>query len=602
MTRPQERFPESSSSPARRLLIYLIRYRRAFALGFVCAVLATSIQLASPWVLKRAIDDLQAGATMDKVRVWAALLLVCAAAGGVFRFLMRRIIIGASRDFEYELRNDFFAQLLRLDPGYFQRNRTGDLMSRATNDLAAVRMLIGPAVMYTATTGLTFLVATTLMISIHPRLASIALLPLPFVSVVVRYFGSAIHRRFERIQQQLADVNVVTQESLAGVRVVRAYRQEPFELARFRSANEEYLRGNRALIVLQGMYFPTMGLLMGIGAMLVLWLGGRDVIAGRMSVGDLVAFNTYLMMLAWPMIAFGWVTNLVQRGTASWKRILEVMDASPAIADAGGVETDYRSVMGSGVISGLRGDVEFRNVTFAYGARTVLHDVSVTIPAGTTAAIVGATGSGKSTLLRLIPRLAEASKGTVLVDGVDVGRLPFDVLRRATGFVPQEPFLFSTTIGENIAYGVSSGTASSEAIANAAALARLDKDLERFPAGFETLVGERGLTLSGGQKQRVAIARALIIDPAILILDDAFSAVDTYTEEEILTRLSGAMRERTTIIVSHRISTVRHADQILVMSEGRIVERGTHDTLVARGGLYAELDRRQQLEEELEAS
>jgi ATP-binding cassette subfamily B protein len=581
-------------SPSRRLFAYLIRYRRSFALGFVCAVLTTAISLASPWVLKHAIDDLGGGVTMSKIRLYAIGFLALAAVGGLFRFLMRRIIIGASRQFEYELRNEFFAHLQRLSADYFQRHRTGDLMSRATNDLAAVRMLIGPAVMYSATTGLTFLVATTLMLWIHPKLASIALLPLPFLSVVVRYFGSAIHTRFEAIQQQLSDVSVVTQESLSGVRVVRAYGQEAFEISRFRTANEEYVLRNRSLIRLQGMYFPSMGLLMGIGAMLVLWLGGREVIAGRMSVGELVAFNTYLMMLAWPMIAFGWVTNLVQRGTASWKRLLEIMDAEPAIADT----PQAAAWLGQAI----RGDVEIRHLTFAYDGHAVLRDVSLKMPAGTTTAIVGATGSGKSTLLRLIPRLWDAPAGTVFVDGIDVRHLPLAALRGAIGFVPQEPFLFSATIAENIAFGTGGSRPSRTQVEHVAALARLDKDLENFPAGYDTLVGERGLTLSGGQKQRTAIARALMLDPSILVLDDAFSAVDTYTEEEILTRLAGVMRERTTILVSHRISTVRNADQILVMDEGRIVEHGTHAELVRRNGLYAELHRRQLLEEELEAS
>ena len=581
-------------SPSRRLLAYLTRYRQSFALGFLCAVLTTAISLASPWVLKQAIDDLGGGVTMGKIRLYAVAFLALAAAGGLFRFLMRRIIIGASRQFEYELRNEFFAHLQRLGADYFQRNRTGDLMSRATNDLAAVRMLIGPAVMYSATTGLTFLVATSLMLWIHPRLASLALLPLPFVSGVVRYFGSAIHTRFERIQQQLSDVSVVTQESLSGVRVVRAYGQEAFEISRFQAANEEYVLRNRSLIRLQGMYFPSMGLLMGIGAMLVLWLGGREVIAGRMSVGELVAFNTYLMMLAWPMIAFGWVTNLVQRGTASWKRLLEILDAVPAIADTPQA-ADWSA-------AAIRGDVEVRHLTFAYDGHAVLHDVSLEMPAGTATAIVGATGSGKSTLLRLIPRLWEAPAGTVFVDGTDVRHLPLAALRGAIGFVPQEPFLFSATIAENIAFGAGGGQPSRTQVERVAALARLDKDLDNFPAGYDTLVGERGLTLSGGQKQRTAIARALMLDPSILILDDAFSAVDTYTEEEILTRLSDVMRGRTTILVSHRISTVRNADQILVMDDGRIVERGTHDELVRRNGMYAELHRRQLLEAELEAS
>ena len=582
-------------SPSRRLLRYLERYRAAFLLGFACVVITTGLSLAGPWVLKYAIDDLTREVTAGKVRLYAVLLLALAAAGGVFRFLMRRIIIGASRDFEYDLRNDFFARLQRQPVAYFQRSRTGDLMSRATNDLSAVRMMIGPAVMYTSSTGLTFVAGIALMLSIDARLTAIALVPLPFISILVRYFGAAIHRRFERIQERMSDLSALTQESLAGVRVIRAYGQEPFEIARFEQANEEYVRGNNALIRLQGVYYPSMGLLMGLGALLVLWLGSREVMLGRMTVGELVAFNSYLLMLGWPMIAFGWVTNLLQRGMASWKRMIEVLDAVPGIADseAGGPITDVAQV---------RGDIEFRHLTFGYGGEPVLQDVSATIPAGSTTAIVGSTGAGKSTLVSLLPRLHEAPPGTVFVDGVDVRRIPLAVLRGAIGFVPQEPFLFSATIAENIAFGVRDEAASPERIEQAAGIASLDKDVAGFPNGYGTYVGERGLTLSGGQKQRAAIARAVITDPRILILDDALSAVDTYTEEEILARLSAVMRQRTSIVISHRISTVRGADQILVLDEGRVVERGTHDELVRLDGAYAELYRKQLLEEELAAS
>lgn len=579
----------------RRLAVYLARSKREFFLGFVCVVITTSVSLAGPWLLKYAIDDLSAVVSLDKLRFYALALLGLALVGGVFRFLMRRVIIGASRDIEYALRNDFFASLQRLDLAWFERHRTGDLMSRATSDLNAVRMLIGPAVMYTTTTAITFIVAVLLMASINGRLTLIALIPLPAVSLIVRYFGAAIHRRFEAIQEQLSTISAVAQEALSGVRVIRAYGQEPFELARFDAANREYVRRNRELVRLEGMYFPSMGLLMGLSALVVLWLGSRDVVAGRMTVGELVAFNAYLMMLSWPLIAFGWVTNLLQRGLASWDRFLDILDAQPVIAD---VEVGDALA----TVDAVRGDIEFRHLTFAYGERTVLHDVSAHVRSGETTAIVGATGSGKTTLLNLLPRLRQPPAGTVFIDGVDVCQVSLRVLRGAIGFVPQEPFLFSTTIEENIALGAAGTQREASRIEAVARIARLDQDLPNFSHGYQTVVGERGITLSGGQKQRTAIARALAVEPRILILDDALSAVDTYTEEAILRGLAGTASGRTTLLVSHRISTVRHAHQILVLDDGRVVERGTHDELVSLGGLYAALHRKQLLEEELAAS
>jgi ATP-binding cassette subfamily B protein len=586
-------------SPAvRQLLPYVKRYRAAFLVGLVCVLATTTFQLLSPWVLKYAIDDLGAGVTRRKLLLYAGLLLGISLVRAVFLFLMRRIIIGASRDIEYDIRNDFFAKLERLPLGYFQAHRTGDLMSRATNDLNAVRMMIGPAIMYSANTVLVFVVALILMSTIDLRLTLIALIPLPFVSLSVKYFGSAIHKRFESIQAQLSDVSAVVQEALAGVRVVRAYRQEAHETARFRYSNEEYLRRNRVLIRLQGAFYPSMTFFLGLGSLLVLWLGSRDVIRGHITLGEFVAFNGYLVMLSWPMIAFGWVTNILQRGFASWGRMLEVLNQEPAISDA--------HVTAAGRAAALDGAIEIRDLVFVYPGtqRPVLDHVSVRIEPGQTVAFVGGTGSGKSTLISLLPRLHEPPPATVFIGGVDVREIPLDRLRAAIGFVPQEPFLFSDTIGENVAFGVppADPAGHDDGIRRAAAVARLDKDVDAFPRGYATTVGERGITLSGGQKQRTALARAVMVDPAILILDDALSAVDTYTEEEILSRLRGVMRQRTSIIVSHRVSTVRDADQIFVLENGRIAERGSHDTLVARGGLYAALYRKQLLEEELQAS
>jgi ATP-binding cassette subfamily B protein len=590
-------------SPVRRLLRYVRRYQREFLKGLACVVAATAIMLVSPIVLQYAIDDLTRGVTRAKLVEYGALLLAIGVVGGVFRFLMRRILIGASRHIEYDMRNDFFAHLQKLPLEYFQTHRTGDLMSRATNDLNAVRMMIGPSVMYAASTLLTLVVALALMVSIDPWLTLLSLIPLPFASFSVKYFGSAIHRRFEQIQAQLSEISAIAQEALSGVRVVRAYRQEAEEIERFRRANVEYVARNRRLIALQGFFFPSMAFFLGLGALLVLWLGSRQVILGGITLGEFVAFNAYLAMLSWPMIAFGWVTNMLQRGMASWKRMLEVLDVEPAIRDAGELP-----------ISPIRGAIEFRDLSFSYGGTPVLDRVSARIEAGQTVALVGVTGSGKSTLINLLPRLHDPPRGTVFIDGVDVLDIPLSVLRRAIGFVSQEPFLFSDTIADNVAFGLDAieraggagGAGGVEVrakrIADAAAIARLDKDAADFPQGYGTTIGERGITLSGGQKQRAAIARAIVVDPKILILDDALSAVDTYTEEEILQRLRAVMRERTSIIVSHRISTVRDADQILVIDKGRIAERGTHDELVRRDGLYAELHRKQLLEDELAAS
>ena len=588
---------ERPASPVRRLLPYFRRHRRTLTLGFGCILATTAIQLLSPWVLKYAVDDLTSGVTRGKLLYYAVVLFAIAMVGGFFRYLMRRVVIGVSRHIEYDLRNDFFQHLQRLPPSFYQQRRTGDLMSRATNDLNAVRMMAGPSVMYATQTTLVFVVAIILMVSIDPWLTLVALLPLPLVSVSVTVFGRAIHRRFERIQEQLSELSAVAQENLSGVRVVRAYGQERAELAKFRVANQEYVARNRGLIRLQGAFYPSLTLLLGLGALLVLWQGSREVVAGRITVGELVAFNAYLVMLSWPMIAFGWVTNMLQRGTASWKRMLELLDVTPAIADPPvPVPLDPQRIAGR---------LELRHLTFSFGDRPVLKDVDLVVEPGQTVAIVGATGSGKTTLLSVLPRLIDPPPGTVFLDGVDVRDLPLATLRAAIAMAPQEPFLFSDTLEANIAFAPEIAALPPEArrraTEQAAGLARLDKDLRDFPHGYDTLVGERGITLSGGQKQRTSLARALVTEPRVLILDDALSAVDTYTEDEILHRLREVRRGRTCLIVSHRVSTVRDADLIVVLDDGRIAERGTHDTLVKQGGLYADLHRRQLLEDELSA-
>ena len=580
----------------RRLRPYLGRYRRPILLGLTCAVFSNLFTLLTPWVLKYAVDDLTRGVTRSKLGLYAGLVLAISAGGGLFRYAMRRQMIGASRHIEFDLRNDFFAQLQRFPREFFDRSRTGDLMSRASADLGAVRMMVGPAAMYAVSTGVLAVAAISMMLSIHPRLTLMLVTGLPLVSLMVKYFGQAIHHRFERIQAQLSEISAITQEALAGVRVVRAYGQEDAERQKFLAANDEYVARNRRLILLQACFYPSMTFGFGLAIVGFLYLGGREVITGQLTLGEFVAFNGYLGQLAWPLIAFGWVTNLIQRGLASWQRMLDIFDTVPSIVDA----PEARPIPHP-----VRGDLRLRHLTFAYGnGPAILHDVDLHVPAGTTLAIVGGTGSGKSTLVHTLVRLYDPPAGTVFLDGHDVRDLRLIDLRAAIAFVPQETFLFSTTLEENIAFGTSDppGEARQARVKQAAAIARLDKDVEHFADGYATRVGERGLTLSGGQKQRTAIARALMTDAPVLVFDDALSAVDTYTEEEILTRLRAATADRTTIIVAHRISAVRHADQIVVLEDGRIVERGTHDSLATAGGPYSDLVRQQQLEAELAVS
>ena len=587
----------------RRLLPYLRRHRRALAFGLVCLVITTALSVASPWVLRYAVDDLTRSLTRGKLLLYAALMVGLVLVEGLFRYFMRKVLISNSRDIEFELRNDVFAHLTRLSASYYHRHRVGDIMSRATNDLSAVRMVLGPGIMYTANTAGTFLFAVALMARISWPLLLIALLPLLAVSVLVRHFGRKIHDRFERVQSQLSDISAQVQENLAGVRVVRAYGQERQEEARFAEANQEYLRRSRDLIKVFGSLYPGIQLLMGAGAAVVMWLGGSLVVSGRITLGEFVAFGVYLTMLHWPMIALGWVVNLFERGEASMGRLLQILDSPPAITDVPALRAGDppRAPV-------LRGEVELRGLTFAYeGGAPVLHDVSLRAPAGTTVAVVGPTGSGKSTLVSLLARVFDPPPGTLFLDGVDVRELPLSALRQAVGFVPQETFLFSTSVRENVAFGLRGGEGpapSDEAVRErtdwAASVSQLARDVESFPRGFDTVVGERGITLSGGQRQRTALARALAVDPRVLVLDDALSSVDTYTEEEILRGLRGVMASRTTFLVSHRVSTVKDADQILVLQGGRVVERGTHGQLLAQGGFYADLHRRQLLEEEVE--
>ena len=576
----------------RPLFPYMRRYRRGFVLGGFFAVCSNAIWVMFPEVIRRAIDDMTKHLSYRGILFYAGILVAVALSKGVFLFLTRWVLIGLSRDIEYDLRNDLFRILERQAPSYFQENRTGDIMARATNDLNAVRMLLGPAIMYSANTILFTIGALIFMVHISPWLTLLAFVPLPAASILVQYFGRKIHERFERIQAMYSDISAQVQENVAGARLVRAFAQEGAEVAAFERANSEYVRRALLLVRLMGMLWPTLEFMLGLSLVVVLLVGGHEVVDAKISVGAFVAFTTYMVMLTWPVIALGWVVNLVQRGTASVTRIHEILIAEPSISDA--------TLPAAGAVTAdIQGEIEFRNLSFAYEspAEPVLRDINLRIPAGSSFAIVGPTGSGKTTLVRLIPRLLEAQRGMLLVDDRSVMDYPLAKLREAIGFVPQETFLFSESIRENVAFGAPAAT--EQEILNAAATAHIRDEILEFPKGFDTLVGERGVTLSGGQKQRTAIARALVRDPRILILDDALSSVDTYTEERILQGLAEAMRGRTTIFISHRVSTVRHADQIAVLVDGSIVELGTHDELVARNGYYTQLHEKQLLEEEL---
>jgi ATP-binding cassette, subfamily B, multidrug efflux pump len=573
----------------RPLFPYLKRYRSGLLIGALCVLGTNGIWVLFPQVLKRATNSIEHGTTSGLLLYYALLLILIAAGRGLFQFLTRWIVIGVSRDIEFDLRNDLFRHLETLSYSYYQKNRTGDIMARATNDLNAVRMLLGPAIMYSANTIVFTLAALVFMWKISPTLTLWAFLPLPIVSVVVQYFGTRIHERFERIQAMFSDISARAQENFSGARIVRAFSQEKAEIEQFEGANQEYINRSLKLVRLMGMLWPTLETSLGLAVVLVLWLGGREVLQGRMDIGQFVAFNTYMVQLTWPIIALGWVINIFQRGTASMGRINEILTAQPDIQDSPKAH-ELQNVP-------IRGELEFRNLNFSYNGTRVLQDISLKVPEGSSLAIVGPTGSGKTTLVNLIPRIYDAPRGTVLLDGRPIQDFPIDNVRRNIGFVPQETFLFSDTIRENIAFGIES--ASDEQIHNAAEGASIAKDIESFPEGYKTLVGERGITLSGGQKQRTAIARALIRNPRILVLDDALSSVDTYTEEKILDHLREVMQGRTTIFISHRVSTVKNADQIAVLHAGRIVELGRHEELLEKNGYYADLYSKQLLEEEL---
>jgi len=575
----------------RPLFSYMRRYRWGYLWGTLSCIATNAAAVQFPRVLGWAVDKLQRHQASPRMILgFAGLLVGISLVKGIFLYAQRWILIGISREIEFDIRNDLFRHLEKQDSGFYQRYRTGDVMARMTNDLNAVRNLLGPALMYSANTVFFTLFALPFLLHLSPWLTLVALTPMPLASILVQYLGHRIHDRFERIQASFSEISAQAQENYSGARLIRAFAREESQIGLFEKLNRQYIARSLRLVQLMGMLWPTLEFILGVSMVITLLAGGHQVLAHRISPGQFVEFSTFMILLIWPIIAVGWVVNLFQRGTASVVRIDELLKAEPAIDDRSADTSIAPDTI-------LHGEVEFRHLSFSYGETPVLRDISLKIPAGSTLAIVGPTGSGKTTLVSLLSRLYEAPVGSLLIDGRPVRDYPLAVLRRNIGMVPQETFLFSDTLRENLTFGAPDSSA--EEMLKAAETAHIRVEFEEFPQGFETMVGERGLTLSGGQKQRAAIARALLRRPAILILDDALASVDTYTEERILSGLGSYTTASTTILISHRVSTVRSADQIAVLDRGRIVEIGRHDELLALDGYYAGLYHKQQLEEEL---
>ncbi|MBK7105322.1 MAG: ABC transporter ATP-binding protein [Ignavibacteriae bacterium] len=568
---------------------YFLKYKFTLFLGLIFILLSNAAQVYIPILLKESIDALQKHLSNELILKYSLLIVGTAIIGGVFRFLIRTTIIIVSRKIEYDLRSDFWAHIQKLPTRFFQNNSTGNIMAHATNDISAVRMYIGPAVMYTFDNVSKFVIVIVLMLSLNVGLTVYALIPLPILSYFVYKLSKKIHLKFTRIQEKFSELTAKAQESFSGIRVIKSYVREKDELKQFTKLSDEYLHRNMDQVKIQALFIPILFMISGISIIIIIWLGGSMVIDGKLTLGEIVAFVAYLSLLIWPVIAFGWVTNLIQQASASMKRLLKIFGEIDEVKDA-----DNQNE-----IVEIKGEIEFKNVSFKYGNQLpeVLKNINIKIPVGSTLAIIGHTGSGKTSIINLLPRLFDTTEGEIYIDGINIKNIPRNKLRKSIGLVNQETFLFSDTLFNNIAYGVENPKP--EFINQIAEIAQLKKDIDTFSKGYETILGERGITLSGGQKQRTSLARALAINPKILILDDSFSAVDTNTEEEILSKLKNYMNGRTSIIISHRISTVKNADKIIVLQNGEIVEQGTHDELVKLDGIYADLNNKQLLEEEL---